>query len=228
MNLHSNRRSLRVNALLREWSFWLFPPRCLDCGTVSPEPRDLCNDCFGRLARQAETLYAHPSLSDAPIFAPFRYQEPISQWIQHFKYPPHQLSLGDLLADLLVQEIQKYELPRPTAILPIPSHRHRLRERGFDQCRELARGMSRRLGIPVLPPRTLVRVKNTLHNANLSDWEARTDNLRDAFQLLSPLPASVALLDDVFTTGATFAAAVDAIRSVDEAVNLQLWAIARA
>ncbi|MBX3070166.1 MAG: ComF family protein [Thermomicrobiales bacterium] len=90
------------------------------------------------------------------------------------------------------------------AIVPVPIHPNRLRERGFNQSDLLAREVGRANGMPVWS--ALVRVRDTRHQVDLTDDE-RVVNVRGAFDMrddrATPVPASVILLDDVFTTGST-------------------------
>ena len=91
-------------------------------------------------------------------------------------------------------------------IVPVPVHRDRERARGFNQAEKMARHLSRRIGVPVLP-RAVIRHKNTTAQRSLSA-EDRYFNLEGAFSL-NPGDAErikgsrILLLDDVYTTGAT-------------------------
>jgi ComF family protein len=89
-------------------------------------------------------------------------------------------------------------------IIPVPLHRSRERERGFNQAFELSRQFSRLTRIP-LPTRLLVRTRPTKVQAGLSRRERRI-NLRGAFEVSRSRvleDKTVLLIDDVFTTGAT-------------------------
>ena len=102
------------------------------------------------------------------------------------------------------------ELPGPCGgfdyIVPVPVHRDRERARGFNQAEKMARHLSGRIGVPVLP-RAVIRHKNTTAQRSLSA-EDRYFNLEGAFSL-NPGDAErikgsrILLLDDVYTTGAT-------------------------
>lgn len=94
------------------------------------------------------------------------------------------------------------DLPKPDAIVPVPLHATRLRERGFNQCQELARPLSYALGAP-LQPELLLRQHPTRHQVGLSEAE-RLANLESAF-LASPRARGkrILLVDDAATTGTT-------------------------
>jgi predicted amidophosphoribosyltransferase len=91
------------------------------------------------------------------------------------------------------------------AVVPVPLHRQRLRQRGFNQAEVIARWVANRIGVP-LQPDWLTRVRRTPAQASLGR-AARLANLDSAFRA-APGTAGQALLvvDDVVTTGATFAA----------------------
>ncbi|MGH8082565.1 MAG: ComF family protein [Lysobacter sp.] len=111
-------------------------------------------------------------------------------------------------------------------IVPIPLHRTRLRERGYDQALELARPLSRELGLPLLTD-ALIRERNTPPQSRL-DAAHRRRNLRDAFVWRSAwtAPAHVVLIDDVMTTGATLHAAARTLRRAG-VKRVDAWVCAR-
>ena len=103
-------------------------------------------------------------------------------------------------------------------LVPIPLHRVRRAERGFNQAEILAQPCGAAWRLPVLG-RALVRTRPTLPQTDL-DADARRANVRDAFRV--PRPAAILgrrllLVDDVLTTGATVSAAARALRSAGAA-----------
>jgi ComF family protein len=114
----------------------------------------------------------------------------------------------------------------PPVLVPIPLHRGRLRERGYDQALELARPLARCLDLP-LQAQALVRVRDTSAQSRL-DASQRRRNLRDAFAWNRDIamPAHVVLIDDVMTTGATLHSAARALRRAG-AVRVDAWVCAR-
>jgi len=90
------------------------------------------------------------------------------------------------------------------AILPVPLHPKRLREREFNQCVLLARPLAARLGLP-LSLHAVARVRHTLPQSASNEADRRK-NLRGAFRVQRPeriKGRSILLFDDVYTTGAT-------------------------
>jgi ComF family protein len=96
-------------------------------------------------------------------------------------------------------------------VVPVPLHRSRLRERGYNQAALLARALARAARLPVLST-GLVRRRPTPSQADL-DASARRANVRAAFVASARVAgAAVVLVDDVLTTGATADACARALR----------------
>ena len=223
----------------------LWPARCLACSEAGHHECDLCAACLATLpwnhhacARCAIPLPVVPTQPQAPqvcgdclqrppplqmTCASFVYGAPLDRLLPRFKFH-HDLAAGRLLAQLMAQACAGAE--RPQALLPIPLHRTRLRARGYDQALELAKPLARALRLPMLPD-ALRRIRATAPQSEL-DAERRRRNLRRAFDVRrdAPLPAHVALVDDVMTTGATLHAAADALRRAGVA-RVDAWVCAR-
>jgi len=184
---------------------------CLLCGAESG-PELLCPACIGELPALPESCpqCALPSpaaavcgscINRSPHFdatlALWRYEFPCDGLVQALKYRA-QLALAGFFARSLASR----PLPEVDVVLPMPLHAKRLAERGFNQALEIARGLARYRGTPI-EPRGVLRVKNTPPQTELP-YEDRAKNVRGAFRCELDLSgASVAVLDDVMTTGAT-------------------------
>jgi len=184
---------------------------CLLCGAETGSEL-LCAACIGELPALAESCprCALPSpaaavcgscLNRPPHFdatlALWRYEFPCDGLVQALKYRA-QLALAGFFARSLVSR----SLPEVDVVLPMPLHAKRLAERGFNQALEIARGLARYWGRPIVP-RGVLRVKDTLPQTELP-YEERAKNVRGAFRCRLDLSgAAVAVLDDVMTTGAT-------------------------
>lgn len=222
----------------------LWPARCLVCREPGADGHDLCGSCRAGLPwnRSACTRCAIPlpgGADDAMVCgdclqrppplhatrAAFVYGAPLDRLLPRFKFH-HDLASGRLLAQLMAAACAKAE--RPEALIPIPLHRTRLRQRGYDQALELARPLARALRIPLFQG-VLVRSRATSAQSQL-DARQRARNLRGAFAVRGrylPLPAHVALVDDVMTTGATLHAAAKALQRAGVA-RVDAWVVARA
>jgi ComF family protein len=218
----------------------LWPAHCLVCAEVcGPSEQDLCATCrltlpwnhaaclrcglplalpaaaCGRCQRQP------PPLTETR--AVFRYEPPLDRLLPRLKFH-NDLAAGRLLGRLMADALIGAE--RPDALVPLPLHRTRLRSRGFDQSLELAKPLARARCVPLLGD-ALVRVRDTAPQSRL-DAAARRRNLRHAFAVRTgaALPAHIALIDDVMTTGTTLHAAADALLHAGVA-RVDAWVCAR-
>ncbi len=113
----------------------------------------------------------------------------------------------------------------PEVLVPVPLHRARLAERGYNQALEIARVLSRGLGLPV-DHGCCERILATLPQAGL-DEGARRRNIRGAFSARRPLSwRHLAILDDVVTTGNTVEELARVLRRAG-AARIEVWAVAR-
>ncbi len=162
--------------------------------------------------------------------AALAYAEPVSSLVAAFKYRA-ELQHGRVLGDLLLERVRETYAgqPLPELLIPVPLHRARLRERGFNQAVVLALQLGRRLGIPVAMD-TLARVLYTPAQRGLSARE-RKRNLRGAFVVERDLAsyASIALIDDVVTTMSTMRELARVVRAAHPGQpELHAWCLARA
>jgi len=185
---------------------------CARCGLPLPRPAPRCGRCLATRPLHAATR------------AVFRYEAPLDRLLPRLKFHGD-LAAGRLVAQLLAEGLAG--APQPAALLPIPLHRGRLRQRGYDQVLELARPLARSLALPLLSDR-LLRRRPTAPQSEL-DARARKRNVRGAFALAPgpSLPAHVAVFDDVMTTGATLAEATRLLRR-GGVTRVDLWVAARA
>ncbi len=119
--------------------------------------------------------------------------------------------LGSFMADAASSLL---DLPRYDCAIPVPLHRRRERERGFNQALILARALGKRYNVPVLP-RVLRRVRATDFQAAMTGRRAREANIRGAFTVVRPQEIRekrVLLVDDILTTGATVRACSRVLR----------------
>lgn len=178
--------------------------RCLGCGDMTGNAHDdfLCDRCRRKMDRLFD-LYEAPRAQDSCIrraFAPYPYIAPIRGVIRAFKFnslPTLCEPLGDDLCRLLVtHSLTKYD-----CVAPVPLHRRREYERGYNQSLLLAEHIAEDLKIPVCT--SLRRTRSTRQQAMLSASERRR-NLKNAFTCEHSVTAKrVLLVDDVLTTGST-------------------------
>jgi ComF family protein len=148
--------------------------------------------------------------------------------ISAFKFHGH-VELSAALAALLSQAVRNSDAPLPQRVLPVPLALPRLAERGYNQAWELARRVAKNLGLPA-HAHALLRHVDTAHQIEL-DRSERQRNLRtafmvDALQRHRVQGQSIALVDDVMTTGATVAEASQTLLRAG-AASVQVWVLAR-
>lgn len=191
----------------------LFPVTCAACPKPGRAP--FCALCIEAL-EPAPRVELQGLVS---VQAPYEYGGPMALALQALKFegraevgPP----LGRLVAGLV-------GAPAVDLIVPIPLSRRRLTERGYNQARELARGLG-----TVASPRALARVEDRAPQVGLSR-EARLHHQDGAFRAETALVegARVLLVDDVISTGATLCAAAEALEAAG-AVEIHAVAAARA
>jgi ComF family protein len=191
-------------------------PRCSTCAAVVPPGIARCGQC----------------LAEAPPFAhavaAVDYSHPWDRLIAQLKFRDG-LDLCAALATLLREAIVRSDAPPADLVLPVPLSRERLRERGFNQAWELARRTARALRVDARAD-VLLRVKDTPHQLSLPR-ERRAANVRGAFAADARRAAllhgrSVAVVDDVMTTGTTFAEIARVLQRAG-AREVQAWAVAR-
>lgn len=218
----------------------LFPTRCASCDAPGESP--FCGVCADTLVPLAagcplcgepgdESLL--PSLRPRrclhcrerpPPFAlataPYLHGGALADAIHRLKYERRE-DLGSSLAVLF----EACAAPKSDCLAPIPLHPRRLRERGFDQARLLAAGAAKRFRLEVLP--LLTRVRATGQQVG-RDRAARERNVRGAFRAsFRARGLRVCLIDDVLTTGATAAAAAEALLLAG-AARVEVRTLARA
>ena len=162
----------------------------------------------------------------ATAFAPFEYAAPLDQLVMRLKFGRN-LAAGRVLSQLMLDALRAEPPPRPDALVPVPLHAARLRERGYNQALELARPLARALGIP-LRIDLLERQRATAAQTDL-DAAARRRNVRGAFGVAATaaVPAHIALVDDVMTTGTTLRECAKTLLRAGVA-RVDVWVIARA
>ena len=162
----------------------------------------------------------------ATVTAPFRYESPLDGHIHTMKFRPSR-AMGRALGLLLVEFLEDRRLTEAVdALIPVPLHRGRLIERGFNQAHEIARPVAAAAGLPLFIA-GIHRHANTRPQTLLAAHD-RYRNLRGAFRTRRKIKGlNVAIIDDVITTGATVNALAASLHEAG-AGQIHAWALARA
>ena len=202
-----------------------FPRQCVGCGKVGGF---LCPECLGKLPRLLPPLCPNCGRSQASgivcpdcrqrqteidgIRSPFRFDEVIRKAIHQLKYR-NLKAISPCLTELLADYLRANSLPGE-ALVCVPLHPRRLRERGYNQSSLLAKELGRRIDLPVIED-CLIRVKQAQPQVRAVDVEERRRNVADAFVCRDERVSGrqIILVDDVCTSGATLESCAVALKN---------------
>ncbi len=220
----------------------VYPPFCLVCG--KPGDQYLCTECANRIEiieypycsrcgiPRTDSQGSHCECSGRNYhFVQARcvgiYDGVLRDAIHAFKYDL-QTAMTEPLAQLMVREFPRlYPGLKPDLVVPVPIHRDRFLERGFNQSGELALRIAAALRFP-FDERLMKKEKKTLDQVGLPESQ-RSLNLQGAFVVTHTRDVwgkKVLLIDDVFTTGATANEVAKALRWAG-AASVYVYALAR-
>jgi ComF family protein len=196
---------------------------CVLCGAASDAVL-VCAQCDARLPRcDDEPGFVARALAFDESTAVFDYRFPVDRLVQRFKFAGD-LATGHWLGEQLAQRVGA--IPTAALIVAPPQTASRLRERGFNPALELAKVVGRATATPVAMT-GLAKVRETVPQPSLGG-RARRRNLRGAFACNLALDGvHVAIVDDVFTTGATADALARVLKAAG-AARVSVWTVARA
>ncbi len=209
---------------------------CADCVTTLPFNTHACRRCALPLPHHASGLLCGQCVRRAPIYmsacCALRYDYPAHHLIQRLKFG-NSMPEARVLAFLLAEQLKVQRATRspswpswPDCIVPVPLHAHRYRQRGYNQVMEVGVELSDLLDVP-LRSDLMIRVRDTAEQTHLHKRERRK-NLRGAFAVSSTtLPAHIAVLDDVITTGSTVHEMTRTLRKAG-VQHVEVWGVARA
>jgi len=214
----------RVWRLRRAWDDLLrrVPCDCPLCGGAAAGHL-LCSACRSEVLASRAAAPAHCPVCALPlrlrgqqcpdcsqlrpsfdrVIAAFDYATPGDQLVRHMKNQrrhAHARTLAGLLADAVLAA--ELPLPRHTIMVPVPASLGALKRRGFNPAAEVARALARRLPC-ALRPELLRRAREGRRQARLPR-EQRLSSVDHLYTCPVPVPgASIAIVDDVLTTGST-------------------------
>ena len=198
------------------WQLWpVIPNPCLICSvpiSTTTHIQQICGHCLQRLP-------AYDFVISGGVY------EGIAAWlIKQLKYHDRPLHIRPL-ARALLQIIEQRSADLPEVLIPMPLHWTRKWHRGFNQSYLLANAIGRQLQIPVEPD-LVKRLKRTPPLEGL-DRKTRQRLLQNVFTTNGPIPATtVAIVDDVVTTGASIQALSMALKK-QGVQQVQVWTVAR-
>lgn len=226
----------------------IIPRHCLFCLQKTLDNEDICEACFDaiavnksccqRCASPIEQLDVQHNLLCGhclshqhdfdQVISPFLYSKEIRYLITSLKYQK-KIHFAKVLAELFIQQVNNnssFKLPQ--AIIPMPMHVKRLRDRGFNQALELSRYFSSYYALP-LDYKSITRSRYTDLQAGLAASE-RQKNVANAFSLKKTINYQhIAIVDDVMTTGSSADEVAKLIKKEqNKDIKIDIWTIARA
>ncbi len=203
---------------------FIYPPTCLACSSHLPNGRErLCRSCWDSIPRVTPTLplylesrekvVASGIMSDLISLFVFEKGGAFQHLVHALKYQGFE-KIGRELGKQLGERVIELGL-QADLLLPVPLHRRKLRERGYNQADAIARGMQMVMKCD-LTTDLLRRARFTVSQTTLT-LEERKKNMENAFEVvpsrtLMVKGASVIIVDDVLTTGATLISCATALR----------------
>ncbi len=215
-----------MNRVLKGLADLVFPPRCIACGNLvtGNEANPFCRSCLSRvhfiqsplcmrcgvpfaveegrdhLCGDCVTSKAHFTVARAAG----RYEEVLLDAIHRFKYQG-KIHVGEVLGQFMAAyEYSSFRIVDYTMLVPVPLHRKRLRERGFNQSVILAREVAKRHSLPM--NFAVLRRKEWTEPQVTLGKDDRGANVRGAFEVTDSeriRDEKILLVDDVYTTGST-------------------------
>jgi ComF family protein len=193
---------------------------CEACDAELPRlPAELCPRCAlaSPLGALCGRCLAEPPHYDASVAA-LGYEFPADALVHALKFRG-ELALAPFLGGLLLERISTSEAD---CVIPVPLSARRLRERGYNQAVEIAR----HLAPGKLEVSVCIRSRDTAAQTGLP-FDERRRNVRGAFRCTRALAgASVAVVDDVMTTGATLDEIAATLKRAG-AARVENWVVAR-
>lgn len=187
--------------------------QCPKCG-IELLTSQLCGQCLQKRSPLQQTI------------ATFRYDGLLRDAILQLKH--HQgLYLAKPFAKLMHQKLtQQYqdEANWPSALVSVPQHKYKFFIRGFNPAYELSRQLSYLTGLPELSS-YVKKIKLTKDQSSLP-LKQRRKNIKQAFEIVGPLPKHIAIIDDVMTTGETVKQLASTLRK-HGVRKIDVWCLAR-
>lgn len=217
-----------MNALMKSLITFLYPAQCRHCGEsldpadghyicktcwreIQPIRKPYCETCGRPLDPNAALPEVIPSCSDCPENLPFRkarsaaiYESAARTALWLLKYHGKTV-MAKPLASLMIEAMSTlFGMEDYDYIIPVPLHKRRRRQRGYNQMELIGERLSRATNIP-MESHCLVKIADTPSQVNVP-YKERQNNVRGGFDVTDPSRIKgkgILLIDDVYTTGAT-------------------------
>ena len=183
---------------------------CVGCGLSKLKPYmyavlneiGICRECFEDFHTTKDFTFEGKEFFDIAI-SPFLYDGIVAEIIRAFKFG-NQVRFGDLLTELAFNYLKDSSLfDDYDLIIPVPLHKNRFDERGFNQAEVIAQRLGKLIDREV-DSKSLIRLRDTLHQSSLKGIQ-RIENVKDAFSCKGAdfTGKRIILVDDIYTMGET-------------------------
>ncbi len=219
---------------------WM-PRRCAVCDKVLGDAHEwICPDCLTRMPvtgfhlhdeNRMEMLFRGKVLIErATAYFYYRRGDPYANILHDIKYRNMPL-MGQWLTERYGNELSQCGwLDDIDAVVPVPLHRRKLAQRGYNQSEYLARGIGRAAGIEVVPALCATRRHETQTRKTAVERHA---NVADTYAAVADCVTSlegkhVLIVDDVITTGSTLVACAAALKVALHDIRISILTLASA
>ncbi len=200
---------------------FLYPKICIHCKkAVYQKEKILCISCAQKFNKLIHTHQDHVEFYHTfssihfIFFTYFKKNEPIHSLLHNFKYKGN-IYIGKYLGGKMAELIQPLNITADY-ILPVPMHPIKEIKRSFNQCEILSREISDITQIPIIPKGAIIKTFLGESQTKKSKMK-RLKEKENSFLLIKPEyfeGKNIMIIDDVFSTGATMYALLDAIQSI--------------
>lgn len=207
-----------LRGYLADFVSLLFPELCPACGaSLVANEHIICSDCrynlpYTNFHLQADNIVArqfYGKINVEAVYALYYFNKggKVQSLMHHFKYKGMQ-QIGNLLGNMAgTQLMENHIFNTADLIIPVPLHKSRLKERGYNQSACFANGLAQKLNA-VVEDDNLQRAIATATQTHKSRF-ARFENMQEVFMVKHPerlMNKHVLLVDDIVTTGSTLEA----------------------
>jgi ComF family protein len=207
-----------LRGYLADFVSLLFPELCPACeASLVANEHIICSDCrynlpYTNFHLQADNIVAqqfYGKINVEAVYALYYFNKggKVQSLMHHFKYKGMQ-QIGNLLGNMAgTQLMENHIFNTADLIIPVPLHKSRLKERGYNQSTCFANGLAQKLNA-VVEDDNLQRAIATATQTHKSRF-ARFENMQEVFMVKHPerlMNKHVLLVDDIVTTGSTLEA----------------------
>lgn len=225
--------------MLHDFISLIYPRNCIACSNSLFKHEDqICNYCFTNLPKTnfhnqlnnpiLNLFYGRVDLQLASSYYFFKKQGSVQKMLHAIKYKSNK-EAAQLIGYWYGKELLENDIAKSiTTIIPVPLHSKKLKQRGFNQSEEFARGIAKGLNIE-LNTTSLIRKDYTSTQTKKNKYE-RWENVENVFDVNHEIDLSnqhILIVDDVITTGATIEACCLPLKPIEN-VKLSVLGIAYA